>query len=240
MTGERGVAGDVDRWLRGWESMMDAYLPGRGDLLMAGMQAVETALGRPPATVLDLGGGPGTTARKLLRRWSASRVSVLDLDPVLLVLAEAAAPGARIRRADLGTGRWRTAAGGPYDLVLAVMTLHYFPEGRVRQLYAEIRRLLRPGGLVLVADSMPERHRGVRRDRPDSLEPWERWWAALASHPAMAGPMQQRANVMAGRRSAEFVAGPDWHRAAIRDAGYAESWLVWRRDDHALLAARNT
>lgn len=45
---------------------------------------------------------------------------------------------------------------------------------------------------------------------------------------------------MEGRHSAEFVASADWHHAAARDAGYAESWLAWRRDDHALLAARNT
>lgn len=238
MTGERGMAGNVGRWLRDWESMMDTYLPGRGDLMMAGMHTAEAALGRPPATVLDLGGGPGTTTRKLLRRWPASRVSLLDLDPVLLALAETAVPGATIRRADLGTARWCTTAGGPYDLVLAVMTLHYFPEGRVRQLYAEIRRLLRPGGLVLVADPMPERSARARQDRPDCPEPWEQWWRAVGDHPAMAWLMRQRAQVIGGRRPAEFVAGLDWHQDAIGDAGYAESWLVWRRDEHALLAAR--
>lgn len=38
----------------------------------------------------------------------------------------------------------------------------------------------------------------------------------------------------------KFVAGVGWHRAAAWDAGYAESWLVWHRGDHALLAARDT
>jgi SAM-dependent methyltransferase len=240
MIGERGMASHVDRWLRRWESMMDGYLPGRGDLMMAGMHTAETVLGRPPARVLDLGGGPGGTTRKLLRRWPACEVSLLDLDPVLLALAQAAAPAAAIQRADIGTARWRLAAGGPYDLVLAVMTLHYFPAGRVRQLYAEIRRLLQPGGLVLVAEPMPERALPARRDRPDGPDPWQRWWSALAGHPAMARLMQERAQVMAGRHSAEFVASSDWHHAAARDAGYAESWLAWHRDDHALLAARNT
>ncbi len=73
-----GVAAHAGGWLRDWESMMDAYLPGRGDLLMAGLQAVEAVLGRPPSAVLDLGGGPGSTARKLLRRWPDCRVTVLD------------------------------------------------------------------------------------------------------------------------------------------------------------------
>jgi SAM-dependent methyltransferase len=176
----------------------------------------------------------------LLRRWPSCEVSLLDFDPVLLALAQAAAPGAAIRRADLGTARWRLTADGPYDLVLAVTMLHYFPEGRVRQLYAEIRRLLRPGGLLLVAEPMPERALPARRDRPDGPDPWQQWWRNLAGHPAMARLMHERARVMAGRQSAEFVASAHWHHAAARDAGYAESWLAWRRDDHALLAARNT
>ncbi|MFC0530950.1 class I SAM-dependent methyltransferase [Phytohabitans kaempferiae] len=163
MIGEHCVAGDVDRWLREWESMMDGFLPGRGDLMMAGMQTAETVLGQAPVAALDLGGGPGTTTRKLLRRWPACAVSLLDLDPVLLALARLAAPGAAVRQADLSSARWRMAAGGPYDLVLAVMTLHYLPEGRVRQLYAEIRRSLRPGGLLLVAEPMRQR---ARREHP--------------------------------------------------------------------------
>ncbi|GLI03588.1 class I SAM-dependent methyltransferase [Phytohabitans aurantiacus] len=240
LTGDQGMAGQVNRWLRDWESMMDGYLPGRGDLMMAGMQTAETVLGRPPVAVLDLGGGPGTTARKLLRRWPSSQVSVLDIDPVLLALARAAARAAAIRRADLGTARWRMTAGGPYDLVLAVMALHYFPEGRIRQLYPEIRRLLRPGGLLLVAEPMPEQASPNRRQPPDGLGPWQRWWRALAGHPALAQPMRERERVLAGQKSTQFVADLDWHQAAAWDAGYAESWLAWRRDDHALLAARNT
>jgi SAM-dependent methyltransferase len=240
MIGERGVAGRAERWLRDWESMMDAYLPGRGDMTMAALLAVETALGRPPATVLDVGGGPGTTARTLLRRWPGSRVTVLDLDPVLQWLATQAAPAAVVRRADLGTARWFLGAGGPYELALAVMTLHYFPEGRVRQLYAEIRRLLRPGGVLLVADAMPQGSARVRLDRPDAPDPWDQWWGALAGDPALAGLLEQRARTLAGRSSAEFAAGVDWHRTAAWDAGYAETRLVWRRGDHTLLAARNT
>jgi SAM-dependent methyltransferase len=240
MTPEDDVAGQVDRWLRDWECIMDAYLPGRGDLMMAGLQAVEAALRRPPTAVLDLGGGPGATARKLLSRWPGSRVTVLDIDPVLLRIAAVAAPGAAIRQADLATAWWRSAADGPHDLVLAAMTLHYFREGRVRQLYAEVRRLLRSGGMLLVADAMPEGSPRARQGRPDSHDPWQRWWQGVSRVPAMASLLDERARMLAGRSSAEFVAGPDWHRAAAWDAGYAESWLVWRRGDHALLAARNT
>ncbi|MCW6004652.1 class I SAM-dependent methyltransferase [Micromonospora sp. CPCC 205371] len=236
----RNAADRTDRWLRGWESMMDAYLPGRGDMMMVALQAVEAALGRPPSTVLDVGGGPGTTARALLRRWPGSRVTVLDLDPVLLHLATRGAPGAVVRPADLGTARWCLDAGGPYELALAVMTLHYFPEGRVRQLYAQIRRLLRPGGVLLVADAMPQPSPRVRPERPNGQDLWGQWWRALASDPAMAALLEQRARTLAGRSSAEFAASVEWHRAAASDAGYAESRLVWRRGDHALLAARNT
>lgn len=240
MTPEPGADARVDGWLRDWESMMDSYLPGRAELMTAGARAVEAALGRTPSTVLDLGGGPGCTARGLLRRWPDCRVTVLDLDPVLLELARAAGPRVTAARADLGLARWPAPAGGPYEVVLAVMTLHYFPEQRVRQLYAEIRRVLRPGGVLLVADAMPERIAEVDADQPDESDRWGRWWRAVASDPAMAVLMVERTRALAGRGSAEFAASVDWHRVAAWDAGYAESWLVWRRGDHALLAARDT
>jgi len=216
--------------------MMEGYLPGRGDLLAAGLDAAEHALGRPPVSVLDIGSGPGTTAEAVLRRWPHAAVTVLDADPALLALAETALPQVAVRQADLRTPAWRTAAGGPHDLVLLVMTLHYLPEERARRLYAEIRDLLRPGGTLLVADSMRERS-GQRQPEPGPDDAWSRWWQELLDDPAMTRVVDGRAEASGGMASADFVAPVPWHEEAARFAGFASCRAVWRRGHHAVLAA---
>ncbi|TWJ21197.1 class I SAM-dependent methyltransferase [Micromonospora endolithica] len=228
---------DVARWRRDWETMMRHYQPGRDDLLAAGLTAAEEVPGNPPERVLDVGGGPGTTAEAVLRRWPEARVTVLDIDPALLALADNAPLRIRTVRADLGSARWLAPAGGPYDLVMALMTLHYLPAGRVRDWYAEARRLLRPGGLLLVADAMPVAP--VAAERPDSgTDPWTAWWTALAREPAMARLLEERTAALSGLSSAEFAAPVGWHRAAARRAGFTDPTVRWERAGHALMVCR--
>ncbi|SCG76074.1 class I SAM-dependent methyltransferase [Micromonospora coxensis] len=228
---------DVARWRRGWESMMRHYQPGRDDLLAAGLAAAEEIHGRAPERVLDVGGGPGTTAEVLLRRWPGAHVTVLDVDPALLALTSTALPHVRTVRADFGTARWLASAGGPYDLALALMTLHYLPEDRVRDWYAEARRLLRPGGLLLVADAVPDAPVSSRR-QGGAADPWTEWWAALAREPAMTPLLRERAQALVGLSGGEFVAPVPWHREVARRAGFLDPTVPHHRAGHALMAFR--
>ncbi|MEU4640611.1 class I SAM-dependent methyltransferase [Micromonospora sp. NPDC023814] len=227
---------DVARWRRDWEAMMRHYQPGRDDLVAAGLAAVET---RGPAfrRVLDVGGGPGTTAEAVLRRRPDAHVTVLDVDPALLALTDVALPHVRTVRADIGSAGWLPLAGGPYDLVLALMTVHYLPADRVRGWYAEARQLLRPGGLLLVGDAMPDAP-AAAPVQPQSIgiDPWTAWWNTLAREPAMASLLQDRAAALADLTCAEFVASVDWHRRAARRAGFADGTVLHRWADHALVA----
>lgn len=222
-------------WRQSWETMMEGYLPSRDELLAVGLDAAEHALGRPPASVLDIGSGPGTTAEALLRRWPQAAVTVLDADPALLALAEAALPQVAARRADLGAPAWRAAAEGPYDLVLLVMTLHYLPERRARQLYAEIRELVRPGGTLLVADSMPANPEPPQ-SAADPHGTWSRWWQDLLDDPAMTRGADRRVPASSPMASADFVAPISWHEEAAGAAGFATCRPVWRRGHQAVLA----
>ncbi|MEU5948004.1 methyltransferase domain-containing protein [Micromonospora sp. NPDC047465] len=226
---------DVARWRRDWEAMMRHYQPDRDGLLAAGLAAAERVHGRPPERVLDVGGGPGATAEAVLRRWPGARVTVLDVDPALLTLTDAALPHVRTVRADIGSPRWLPPAGGPYDLVLALMTVHYLPEERVRDWYAETRQLLRPDGLLLVGDAMPDAPVSVQR-QSGGTDPWTAWWTALTGEPAMAPLLRERASALRGLSCAEFVAPADWHRRAARRAGFADATVVHRRADHTLMA----
>ncbi|MGN9779663.1 class I SAM-dependent methyltransferase [Micromonospora sp. H33] len=231
------VSQDVARWRRDWETMMRHYQPGRDDLLAAGLAAAEQVLGHAPERVLDVGGGPGTTAEAVLRRWPGARVAVLDVDPALLALVDAALPQVRTVRADIASVGWLPPAGGPYDLVLALMTLHYLPEQRVRDWYAEARHLLRPGGLLLVGDAMPDAAICAQRQN-SGTDPWTEWWTALAEEPSTRSLLSERTAAISGLSCAEFVAPADWHRETARRAGFSEATVLYRRAGHALMAFR--
>ncbi|QOC93431.1 class I SAM-dependent methyltransferase [Micromonospora craniellae] len=229
-------SGDVARWRRDWNAMMHHYQPGRDDLLVAIVAAVEELHGRAPERVLDIGGGPGATAEVMLRRWPDADVTVLDIDPVLLALAEVALPQVRAVRGDLGSAQWLTSTDGPYDVVLALMTVHYLSEDRVRDWYAEVRQLLRPGGVLLVADVMRDPATEVVRRSATGPDPWTVWWRALADVPPMASMLRARAAALTGLGSAEFVAPVDWHRRTAQRAGLTDARLLLQRAEHALMA----
>ncbi|MFC0098946.1 class I SAM-dependent methyltransferase [Micromonospora marina] len=231
----------VARWRRDWETVMRFYQPGRDEFLSAGLAAVEQTLGRSPERVLDVGGGPGTTAEAMLRRWPGAHVTVLDVDPALLALTGTAMPHVSTVRADIATEQWLASAGGPYDVVLALMTVHYLTADRVRDWYAEARQLLRPGGLLLVGDAMRDAASVVPAPPAGGgADPWAAWWSMLGGEPAMAPLLRQRAAVLTGLACAEFIAPVHWHRDAARRAGFADATVLHQRADHVLVSFRRS
>jgi ubiquinone/menaquinone biosynthesis C-methylase UbiE len=108
--------------------------------------------GRNLGRVLDVGCGTGNLARALAAWGAAVDVYVgVDLSPGMLAMA---AP-------KLGAGRWPGAAVAgsalalpmetvSFDTALCASNLHYWPDARVG--LAEIRRVLRPGGRLLLVD----------------------------------------------------------------------------------------
>lgn len=95
--------------------------------------------------VLDLGAGNGWMARRLA---SSFRVTALDADGSALGLG--ALHGVRVTRvvADLEALPLRA---GSFDTVIAAAALHYAVD--LSAALAEAARVLRPGGLLIVADS---------------------------------------------------------------------------------------
>ncbi|WP_229075787.1 trans-aconitate 2-methyltransferase [Actinoplanes sp. DH11] len=200
--------------------------------------------GGGPARVLDLGGGPGVFAERMARRWPAATVGLVDLDPVLLALAAAGSPGrVTLHPADLAAD-WAATVDGPYDLITAVMAVHYLPPGAARDLYRAARSALRPGGLLIVADLMPDpgltgvmgRLHPAAGDAAAGLA-WTRWWEEVRAEDMLAPALREREQIFARRVPAEFTPPVDWHRAAAHEVGFTESGIVWRWGAHAALAA---
>ncbi|MGA5299943.1 class I SAM-dependent methyltransferase [Nucisporomicrobium flavum] len=228
-----------------WDAVMGSFVPGMTALEEVVHAAAEALGGGPPRRVLDLGGGPGVLAERMARRWPSAAVSLLDLDPVLLALARSALPGrVSVLDGDLASAGWTALAGGGHDLITVVMTLHYLPAERARAVYAHARRCLAPGGVLIVADLMPDDGLPslMRALDPGAGEAaaelaWAQWWNGIAEADDLRSLVRSRAVVLRDRAPAEFTASAAWHAAAAGAAGFAEAGVIWRCGRHAALAA---
>ena len=115
---------------------------------------VELARLAPGETVLDVGCGTGTLAIAAKERVGPSgSVHGIDASPEMIEQAtrKAARAGADVR--------FQTAVvealpfpDGSFDAVLSTLMLHHLPRGLREQCLQEIRRVLKPGGGLLVVD----------------------------------------------------------------------------------------
>ncbi|MEV5709520.1 methyltransferase domain-containing protein [Actinoallomurus sp. NPDC052274] len=120
---------------------------GHGELeLLRTQELLRRELPPPPASVLDVGGGPGTHARWL----AADGYEVHLVDPVERHLCEART--ACDCTTELGDARALSAEDESYDAVLLLGPLYHLQERTDRvQALREARRVLRPGAPLAVA-----------------------------------------------------------------------------------------
>jgi ubiquinone/menaquinone biosynthesis C-methylase UbiE len=115
---------------------------------------VETGLPRRPSRdILDLGCGFGKSTRPLVDAFPEARVVGIDLSQTNLKLAHQQAerlhkPIAFYQRAAEATGFDDVS----FDLVTATMLIHELPMPVLRQVLVEARRVLRPGGQLVMLD----------------------------------------------------------------------------------------
>lgn len=125
---------------------------------------------RPDEQVLDVGCGTGTlaleVARGVGRLGSGGRVA--GIDPGEEQIARARAKAARRRMPvefRVGVIEQLPFPDETFDVVLSTLMMHHLPEGVQRQGLAEIARVLKPGGRLVIADFKRKQERQGRARR---------------------------------------------------------------------------
>lgn len=117
---------------------------------------------------LDIGCGPGTNAKLLLDH--GFEVSAFDLSSRAVALCRAAAPEARIVQADIREGL--PFGTERYELIVADLSLHYFPWDMTHALIDEIAHRLVPEGLFAGRfNSMNDAKHGAEDGVPSPSDP---------------------------------------------------------------------
>lgn len=128
-----------------------------GAMRRQALPAIAKALGdRDAASVslLDLGCGTGVFLRDVKDNWPRLKTTALDLSPAYLGKARAALG----RWSDITFMEANAEASGleaaSFDIITAVYLFHELPPAARRNIAAEAARLLKPGGVFIVVDTI--------------------------------------------------------------------------------------
>ncbi|MFN8114334.1 MAG: class I SAM-dependent methyltransferase [Solirubrobacterales bacterium] len=149
--------------------MMRAEVPNFDALQEAAVAAVPF----PPASALDLGIGTGETSRRLLAAYPDAAITGLDSSPEMVFQARQLGIEVRLARME------DPLPDGPWDLVIAVLSVHHLTSEQKQDLFRRVREQSRSLVLadVVTVDDPAERVTPLEpeRDFPDSAEDLAEW-----------------------------------------------------------------
>ncbi|MBN1342242.1 MAG: class I SAM-dependent methyltransferase [Phycisphaerae bacterium] len=117
------------------------------------------------ARAVDLGTGPGDIPIRMVRARPSWHVTAVDGSPAMLDLARRAVEGAGLSASIelvLGDAKALSLPPGGFDVVFSNSILHHIND--VDPLWAGVRRLAKPGALVLLRDLARPSSREIARE----------------------------------------------------------------------------
>lgn len=137
-----------------WNLVAPGYVEHNAETFDAfAARALDLAGVEPGQRIVDVAAGPGSLAVQAAAR--GARVDALDFSPAMLdaLRARAAQAGLDDLHAVEGDGQALPYADGVFDAGFSLFGLMFFPD-RARG-FAELRRVLRPGGRAVVSSWRP-------------------------------------------------------------------------------------
>ena len=152
--------GRLIRWARFYDPFVWMLTIGQTRRLRA--LPLDLAAIQPGERVLEVGCGTGEVALRAARRVGPQGVVVgIDAAPEMITVAR------RKARSSGSTVQFRvepvealTSAAGTFDVVLSSLMMHHLPGDLKRRALVECRRVLRPGGRIVIVDAQEARQGG--------------------------------------------------------------------------------
>lgn len=156
-----------DRSAQLYEVGVEFLFGGTADLMrrqvIAPMSRFVRGEGIEKPRVLDVACGTGPTLRQLREAMPQAALTGVDLSPYYIEEAKRQLRGADVNLT-VGDARNMNFEDGAFDIVTSTYLFHEMPRDARTATFAEMKRVLRPGGLLVVQDSIQ------RIDSPELLE----------------------------------------------------------------------
>ncbi|MGE4133042.1 MAG: methyltransferase domain-containing protein [Bdellovibrionales bacterium] len=107
-----------------------------------------------PGRILEMGSGAGSTTRYLAETFPNAKITAMDLSAPYLKVAQRnlkAYPRIDFVQGDVTNTQFKDES---FDAVVSVYLLHELPDSEREKLIREAWRLLKPGGILVLADSL--------------------------------------------------------------------------------------
>ncbi|MBR8835685.1 MAG: class I SAM-dependent methyltransferase [Stigonema ocellatum SAG 48.90 = DSM 106950] len=118
---------------------------------------LKSSISHEPKDILDLGCSVGMSTFALKEVYPEARITGLDLSPHFLAVAHYRT---QERQAKInwvhGAAESTGLPDASFDLISTFLMCHELPQSATRQIFAEARRLLRPGGYLAIMDMNPK------------------------------------------------------------------------------------
>lgn len=237
------------RWARRWEAVQDAYVPGREAQFEVISHYIRDLHLGAEHRVLDLCCGAGSMAKTVLQNIPTARVTGVDADPWLLELARRTSDPSQTSwlRRDLRSSTWSDGINGPFCAVTFTTAAHWFDADELGTLYGQISNLLAPGGMLFVADIIPDFDTDLPLGRMSLSRVFAAQTCAQRSAESLAAFFADAkvekdfaAWLTVGTtpsRSPRRFLSTCQHAGLMRSSGFERPMQIWRYDANAVLVA---